>query len=187
MTRVRPAATEPARAVRRLAAMQTTRRFAGLLILVALVAACAGSATSAPPSTAPTIDPNTPVTDAPGNGGGGVSGDGGGLVEPKPGQLDVHPVAMDLLEAAVDGRHVVVTTSWTSGVEPCYTLDSVVVDKGDHAFTLTIREGHGPEDVACIEIAQMKSAKVDLGDLEPGTYTISDSQGGAAPIEVVVR
>jgi hypothetical protein len=166
--------------------MQTTRRFAGLLILVALVAACAGSAASAPPSTAPTIDPNTPVTDAPGN-GGGVSGDGGGLVEPKPGQLDVHPVAMDLLEASVDGRHVVVTASWTSGVEPCYTLDSIVVDKGDNAFTLTIREGHGPEDVACIEIAQMKKAKVDLGDLEPGAYAISDSQGGAAPIEVVIR
>ena len=32
----------------------------------------------------------------------------------------------------------------------------------------------------------MKKAKVDLGDLEPGTYTISDSQGGATPIEVVV-
>jgi hypothetical protein len=176
---------EPVGAARRLAAMQITRRLAGLVTLVVLVAACSGSAASASPSSAPPIDPDTPVTNAPGD-GGGVPGDGGGLVVPKPGQLDVHPVRMDLLEAAVDGRHVVVTASWTSGVEPCYTLDSIVVDKGDHAFTLTIREGHGPDDVACIEIAQMKKAQVDLGDLEPGTYAITDSQGGTAPIEVVV-
>jgi hypothetical protein len=167
--------------------MQTTRRFSGLLILVVLVAACSGAASPVPSAVAPSLGPNTPVTNAPGNGGGVDPGDGGGLVEPKPGQLDVHPVAMDLLEAAVDGRHVVVTASWTSGVEPCYTLDSIVVERGDHDVTLTIREGHGPDDVACIEIAQMKKAKVDLGDLDPGTYTISDSQGGAAPIEVVVR
>lgn len=177
--------TEPIGRAARLAAMQTTRRLAGLLTLVVVIAACSGAGASTPPSAAPSVDPNTPVTNAPGNGGGVDPGDGG-LVEPKPGQLDVHAVPMNLLEAAVDGRHVVVTASWTSGVEPCYTLDSIVVDKGDHAFTLTIREGHGPEDVACIEIAQMKKATVDLGDLEPGTYTISDSQAGAAPIEVVV-
>ena len=76
--------------------------------------------------------------------------------------------------------------TWTSGVEPCTVLDSILVRTGDHAFTLTIREGHGPEDVACIDIAQIKHANVDLGDLEPGTYTISDSQSGTPPIQVVV-
>ena len=164
--------------------MQTTCRLAGLLTIALLVVACAGAATSVTP--APLIDPNTPVTGVPGDGGGTNPGGDANLVVPKPGQLDVHAVPMNLLEAAVDGRHVVITASWTSGVEPCYTLDSIVVDKGDHAFALTIREGHGPGDVACIEIAQFKKAEVDLGDLEPGTYTISDSQGGAAPIEIVV-
>ncbi len=112
--------------------------------------------------------------------------DGSGLVVPKPGQLDVHAIPMTGISATVDGRHVVVTTAWTSGVEPCNVLDSIVVARGDHAFTLTIREGHGPEKVACIEIAQLKQAKVDLGDLDPGTYTIADSESGATPIEVVV-
>ena len=38
----------------------------------------------------------------------------------------------------------------------------------------------------CIEIAESKRAIVDLGDLAPGTYTISDTTGGAAPITVTV-
>jgi hypothetical protein len=71
-------------------------------------------------------------------------------------------------------------------VEPCYVLDSVVVTPGDHAFAITLREGHGPGDVACIEIAVQKHTIVELGELDPGTYTITDATGGAAPIEVVV-
>lgn len=31
-----------------------------------------------------------------------------------------------------------------------------------------------------------KRALVDLGELEPGTYTITDGMSGAAPIQVVV-
>ena len=53
-------------------------------------------------------------------------------------------------------------------------------------FTITLREGHGPGDQVCIEIAMLKSTQIDLGELEPGTYTISDGQGTAPPIEVVV-
>ena len=179
--------------------MKTPRRLAGLLTVVLLAAACsAGTGGASPaasnhaPSSAPpsaSLDPNAPVgTDVPPSDGtgGGSDGGAGGFVEPKPGQLDVHPVKLDGLSATVDGRHVVVTAAWTSGVEPCYVLDSIVVATGDHAFTITVREGHGPEDVACIEIAQMKQSRIDLGDLEPGTYTIDDSQGGAAPIEVTV-
>jgi hypothetical protein len=40
--------------------------------------------------------------------------------------------------------------------------------------------------VACIEIAEMKRALVDLGDLEPGTYDIVDGAGGAVPISVTI-
>jgi len=55
------------------------------------------------------------------------------------------------------------------------------------AFAITLREGHGPQqDVVCIEIAESKRAIVDLGELAPGTYTISDTTGGAAPITVTV-
>ena len=34
--------------------------------------------------------------------------------------------------------------------------------------------------------AKFKIALVDLGELTPGTYTVSDSTGGAEPIQVVV-
>lgn len=171
----------------------TTRlRQGGLILaLVLAVSACGGTTTptGTTASTSPTIgasrDPNAPVTNPPAGPRGSAPGSDG-FVQPKPGQLDVHPVAMTSLNATVDGRHVTVTAAWTSGVEPCSTLDSIVVDRGDHTFTLTIREGHGPEAIACIEIAMFKQARVDLGELEPGAYTISDSQGGATPIEVVV-
>ncbi len=79
-----------------------------------------------------------------------------------------------------------VSVDWWSGVEPCTILDSIVVAKGDGSFAITLREGRGPEEVACIAIAELHRAFIDLGDLEPGTYTISDATGGAAPIDVVV-
>ncbi len=115
-----------------------------------------------------------------------IPGGNGELTVPQPGQLDVHPVPAETLGAVVDGRHVTIKLSWTSGVEPCYVLDTIVVETGDHAFAITLREGHAPGDNVCIEIAKSKSAVVDLGELEPGTYTISDAAGGAAPIEVTV-
>jgi hypothetical protein len=65
-------------------------------------------------------------------------------------------------------------------------LDTIVVDQGEMAFAITLQEGHAPGDNICIEIAKFKFALVDLGELEPGTYTISDGTGGAAPIQVVV-
>ncbi len=156
--------------------MNTIRRATGPLLVMVLLAACTGGGGSAPSATAP------PSATPPAS----VPGDGDGLVIPKPGQLDPRPVPMDKLTATVDGRHVLITATWTSGVEPCYVLDTILVDKDGFTYTITLREGHGPDDVACIEIAQMKATRVDLGELEPGTYTIVDGAGGAAPIEVIV-
>jgi ABC-type transport system substrate-binding protein len=175
--------------------MNVIRRLTGSLALVVLVAACSGSGAASPsvtpaPSTDPpapsaSVDPNAPVGSDPGA-SQDPGGNGGGLVIPKPGQIDPRPVAIDSLSATVTGRRVEVLASWTSGVEPCYVLDTVIVQKGDKSFTITLREGHGPGDVMCIEIAQMKQTAIDLGELEPGTYTISDGQRGAAAIEVTV-
>lgn len=142
---------------------------AAVLLTVAL-GACAGG-TTAPPG--PTDD-------------GGIVPPAGGVVVPKPGQLDVHPIPAETLSARVDGRRVVVTVGWTSGVEPCSVLDTVVVERGEASFAITLREGHGPGDQVCIAIAEAKTTEIDLGELEPGTCTITDATGGAAPIEVVV-
>ena len=105
---------------------------------------------------------------------------------PKPGQLDVHPIAADRLAATVDGRKVVVEIRYASGVEPCYVRDSIVVQEGDHSFAITLRQGHGPGDTVCIQIAEIVRTFVDLGEIDPGTYTITDTQNGARPISVTV-
>ncbi|MEP6638843.1 MAG: hypothetical protein ABJC39_05785 [Chloroflexota bacterium] len=146
--------------------------------------------TTSAPSQAPGQSPDTSVgSDLP------VASDGLGIVDPdsplvtpKPGQLDVHPISAQRLTAGVVGRKVTVTVAYSSGVEPCSILDSIVVAVGAEArtFGITLREGHGPGDVACIEIAQRKRTVVDLPELAAGIYTISDATGGAAPIEVTV-
>ena len=90
------------------------------------------------------------------------------------------------IEARVDGRHVMVRLTWWSGVEPCNVLDSVGVETAGSHIRLTIREGADQRDVACIEIAMLKATVVDLGELAPGTYTIS-AGGDASPVQVVVH
>lgn len=183
--------------------VSTPRSIAIVLASLALsaLAGCSASAgpATAPPSPAPTApagsqppsdDPNASVdsglpaaSDEP-----GIVDPAGKLVTPRPGQLDVHPIPAERLTATVDGRRVTVTVAYTSGVEPCYVLDSILVAVGAEArtFAITLREGHGPEDVACIEIAQNKRTVVDLGELDAGTYALSDATGGAAPISVTV-
>jgi glucose/arabinose dehydrogenase len=169
------------------------------VLVVSALAACssagaspAGPASPSEPaaSVAPSEDPNTSVgIDLPAPSDDPALIDPiGKVVVPKPGQLDVRAIPAQTLSAAVAGRRVTLTIDYTSGVEPCYVLDSIVVAVGADAgtFAITLREGHGPGDVVCIEIAESKRAIVDLGDLAPGTYTISDAAGGAAPITVTV-
>jgi len=163
----------------------------GLLSLSLLLAACSAAATpppSAPPASTP---PDAPVTAPPSDGSGGITDPGGNLggdklVVAKPGQLDVHDVQADSFEARVDGSTIVLTISWTSGVEPCNVLDQVAVTEGAGSFAITLREGHGPEDVACIAIAELHKTEVSIPTDGPGTYTITDATGGADPIEVIV-
>lgn len=163
----------------------------GLLSLSLLLVACsaaAGPSASAPPVspspdapiTAPPSDPADPSLDP------GEIGDGAKIVVPKPGQLDVHDVKADSLTARVDGSTIVVTATWFSGVEPCSILDTVIVTKGQGSYSITLREGHGPQDVVCIAIAELHKAEIAIPDVAPGTYQITDATGGAAPIEVTV-
>ena len=182
------------------------------LLVFSTLAACSGAAApsaspqpSAPPSAAP-IASQPPASGDPGNAaGGGTSGDPGtgiggpagptpvdpgagqpALVIPKPGQLDPHPVSPQQLQASVDGRHVLVKITWTSGVEPCYVLDSVVVSKDGTTIDLTVVEGSADQTAVCIEIAQAKSTIVDLGDLEPGTWTINATNSQIPPVTITV-
>ena len=156
------------------------------LLLSGCAAAAAPSASS--PAASASLDASTPVgsdvppaaSDPP------VDEPIGQIVVPKPGQLDVREIPAEKLEATADGRKVVVTVTYTSGVEPCNVLDSIVVERGDHALAITLREGRGAGDAVCIEIAETKRTQIDLGELEPGTYAIRDATGGAAPITVTI-
>jgi hypothetical protein len=167
-------------------------------VVLSALAACGSSAASsagtspsrASASVVPSEDPDTSVgIDLPAASEDPALVDPlGRVVTPKPGQLDVRAIPAQTLSATVDGRRVTLTIDYTSGVEPCYILDSIVVAVGADArtFAVTLREGHGPGDVVCIEIAESKRAIVELGELAPATYTISDATGGAAPITVTV-
>jgi hypothetical protein len=169
------------------------------MALTLALAACAGGAASSPapgssasPSAPSTIGPSTdpdqgvvgPSDPGPGAGAGGA--DGGDLVMPHPGTVNPHPVAVETIETNLDGRHLTVKLTWTSGVEPCYVLDSVVVSREGTDIALTVVEGSADPSVMCIEIAKRKSTIVDLGELEPGVYTIRATDSQIPPVTAPV-
>jgi hypothetical protein len=175
----------------------------GLLLATTLGACSAGAAPSPTPAASTTPQPSptaAPPTQVPGGigsdgpntgigGGGGVNPDPGqaNFVVPRPGTRDPHPVSIQSLQAQVDGRRVIVIATWTSGVEPCYQLDTAAVKRDANSFTVALTEGHGgAEDVACIEIAMEKSTRIDLGELEPGDYTVSAQDSPAEPITFTI-
>jgi hypothetical protein len=145
-----------------------------------------------------------PGGDRPGGGGGAVPGNpgdqgggsGGGpgdipddsqatIVAPVANLMNVHDVGAASLRAAVDGRHVMVKLAWWSGVEPCSAFAGVDIARDGSTISLAVREGSAANGVACIDIAMFKATVVDLGDLDPGTYTIRAS-GDAPPVEIAV-
>ncbi len=122
----------------------------------------------------------------PGPGGGVPADPQPTMVTPTTGLTGIHEVPAARLEANVDGRDVAVRVSWWSGVEPCNALAGITVARDGSTFVLTVNEGSAAAPgMMCIELAVYKAAGVDLGDLEPGTYTIT-AFGDPAPVEVTV-
>jgi hypothetical protein len=184
-----------------------------ILVLVACVDSFTGPT---PPRSGPTPSPTpvatqAPTTEGPANGsdtGGGTTGNPGtgtggagnpveptpidpgagqpAPVVPKPGQLNPHPVAPTTLQASVDGRHVLVKVSWYSGVDPCNVLDAVRVDRSGTTIAITLIEGTSDPNAICAEIAMLKATIVDLGELDPGTWTITAPGSDAAPLTLTI-
>lgn len=175
---------------------------AGVLVL-ALGACSSGGAPapsssgapSAPPTTIPaptdSPPPDTGVTDPGGNAGGAPGSIGiepGGqakLVEPNPAALRPHDASATRLIPALNGRRLAVQVEWWSGVAPCTVLAGVAVDRDGTTITLTVKDGIGDPDAMCIDIAELHATIVDLGELEPGAYTIR-ATGEAEPIQVTI-
>jgi hypothetical protein len=180
--------------------MLTARTIAALAAV--LLAACNGAAPSLEPTPAPT------PTAVPGIGGGnignpvgapppgGIVDPGGGLdpilgqaqlVTATAGLVNQHPVSVQLVRASTGASGVTAELRWWSGVAPCSALDSVQIAKDDAAksIKLTVIEGSGEGDVACIDIAQLKATTIDLGKLAAGTWRIS-AEGDAPAITLEV-
>lgn len=83
-------------------------------------------------------------------------------VRPRPGQVDVAPIAWQ--RARIGGDDRTVTLLFTSGVEPCSVLDHVETARTRDRLSITLFEGTAPGagDVACIEIGVLKSVRVVL-------------------------
>jgi hypothetical protein len=186
--------------------MPTTRALAPLLAAF-LFAACS----AAGPTPVPTPQPTPTAVPGPGgvvgggsrgNVGGGVAPPGGivdpgggvdpilgqaQFVTPTPNLINQHPVSVQRIRAAADAKGASAELRWWSGVAPCSALDSVQVVKDETAKTirLTVIEGSGRGDMACIDIAQLKATVVDLGVLKAGTWAIS-AEGDAPPVTLDV-
>jgi hypothetical protein len=170
----------------------------GMLAVSALIVACGsgGPPSASPVASGPAGVPSTQPSAAPSADPGGSNEIGAGappapgvidseLVQPQPGQQNVVPIPIEQFDAAVDGRTVTLRIRWSSGVAPCSVLDQVLVDVGDEAIDVTIREGTSDPDAMCVLMLQAKHTIVSF-DVEPGTYTIRDTQGVAPPVEITV-
>lgn len=99
------------------------------------------------------------------------------LVKPRPGMENLRPVTWDKAEALSE-RKVLVT--FYGGVEPCDVLDSVKVNYGAKAITISLFSGSDPKqpDAMCIQIAQLKSVEVDLTE-DAGDRAFKDGSPNA--------
>lgn len=174
------------------------RALLAVLALSILIAACGAAAPAAPGT------PTPPAATPGGSGGASDPGVGNGLpigdpgdpgvvdpgqptfVLPQPGQQNVHPVAIEQMDVRVEGRHAVLNARWWSGIEPCTVLDSVAWKRDGKTITIAVREGSGRGDLVCIDIAVYKATIIDLGELEPGDYTVIAGEGNAAPITFTI-
>jgi hypothetical protein len=121
-----------------------------------------GSGYHCPDDIPPNPDPDTPVSSCPSDPNPTPEEPQSTPVTPRPGMADVRPVGWERAEVGNDDRTV--TLHFWSGVEPCNVLDHIEVDYSSDAVTITLFEGHDPDaqDVACIEIALLKSVTVTL-------------------------
>ncbi len=131
------------------------------VLAVAPVAACGGSS---PTSSSATPGPERPTDVAAGTPTPGAPTPGPSPATPKGGTLKPREIPWTSAEPSADGRTIRVV--WSSGVEPCSTLDRVKVSERAKSVTITLYEGplRASPDVACIEIAIEKVTEVRLSE-----------------------
>jgi hypothetical protein len=179
-------------------------------------AAAPSATPGAAPTERPTPTPVPGASDLPGSGGGSQPGfpdpntccDGGLIgnffpdnpngnplfgdatyLKPAMGLLDPRAMNVQLVRAAIGPADtVLVDLRWWSGVAPCNQLDRVeiVIDEAANTVRLSVFEGSGPGDIACIEIAELHATLVDIGKVASGAWAIS-AEGDAPAITLDVH
>jgi hypothetical protein len=143
--------------------MKALIRVLASLAVAAFVACGAPGESASPRSGSDGASPDIPVYSSPGGDGSNRQGPRYRLVVPRSGMADVHPIRWQSARP-LDARSLMIR--FTSGVEPCYVLDHVDIEYGTEHVAVTLFEGHDPkvENVACIEIAELKRVRVELAE-----------------------
>lgn len=127
------------------------------------------------PSSSAGPDDPVSLTPEPGSDVHDVGGRGE-RVRPRRGMADLRRVPWEKARQASSGRALRVT--YWSGVEPCNVLDHIEVAYSATKITVTLYEGHDPEqaDVACIEIALLKTVVVKLEEPVDGRKIVDGAK-----------
>jgi predicted small secreted protein len=146
------------------------RAIVALLLAGALLAACgdpnttgAGSDGGGGGNVSESPDPDTPVTNTPGDDPTGPVKGGAQKVEPNPDAVDARPHIFEKAKV-LDERTL--RFSFYQCVAPCSSLQRVDVEYGTETIGVTLHVGHEltDEDVACIEIAVYNYVDVALDE-----------------------
>lgn len=154
------------------------------LLAIALTA-CGGSTTDPDQAAEAPTSPGLPAAD---------DGAAGGSYMALPPMRAVDESAQDasprsfqeaLYDETDDSFHVIYET----GVEPCYVLADVEVIEEDDQITVTLLEGHVPDEngeaPVCIEIAERVSTPVDLEQPFADRTLIDGATGEEVPVSVI--
>lgn len=165
--------------------LTVARALACLLLALPAVGACGRADTlsgNTPDSSSGPASPDSPVStgvaeppgtrppaDEPPSG----PPDGGATaVQPDPTAQSPAQVPIEDVTVAVDGRRVTARIVWWAGVAPCHVLQRVDVSVDGRTVYVSVWMGTKDPSAACIEIAQQYETDVDLGELEPGSWTL---------------
>jgi hypothetical protein len=85
-----------------------------------------------------------------------------------PGATPVSPLR---IRTGVQGGAAFADIFWWGGLEDCYPLRPVTVQRDGDLITLRLFEGTG-DGQACADLALLKTTRVDLGRLPAGSYTV---------------
>jgi hypothetical protein len=138
-----------------------TRKLIGLMVLVAMLGACAKL--TGPAAGGDTGDnPDSPVSSSPVDPNEPIPSPSPRIVEPRDGLQNPHKRIFD---NAITEDPQTIRVEYYMGVEACYGLDHIDVEYGQDVVVITLFEGNVPPgDQACIDLAEFVASIVHLDE-----------------------